>query len=481
MPNKTLFIAVSTGQMLANVAPIINFGKKNDSVVWIESELAKKNKWADGATKVLTERKFKFIPSISVPNVNEPILLSNALETFIANKLINFNKIVAIANGGQKFTPIGLYAFLKKHLDKNPKIVYSNNRPANLLEVDMDFKITSLRFIENFMSLKEILECKGYKINNINSNAKEFWNINRLAIVPPSDEYPVENDKINSFHKKYYKRSQTERFIFYRPKFDNLKIIYGISSFNSWKNTVENFFKNRNNYHLEKLYYATNNLLGCDKLNTETISFNYESNDNIFCNSGINAEDVYFFISKIIEKEITKRISAITNPDNLNKIGPIFENVVLNRVSKYLNKNNGFNKIVVSAWANVKISKSASAIHDSELDVVLILCNGMLIHLEIKSYTAQIKDLDARISVLQKTTSNLAEMCIVAPLYTDFINEDWVKNILKFKHRVENTNRMIFIPFTLNNQNQNPIIDNQKCFVPYFEKALDDLINKYIP
>ena len=151
------------------------------------------------------------------------------------------------------------------------------------------------------------------------------------------------------------------------------------------------------------------------------------------------------------------------------------------RVLHLLHKTKGFNNTVVSAWSNVIISKINSGIVDAELDVVLIICNGVLIHLEIKSYTAQLKELDARISVLQNTTSNLAEMCIVAPLYTDFIDEKWIKQILKFKEKVENTKRMTFIPFTLPNQDNYAYLNDEKILVPHFEDALETVMKKYIP
>lgn len=55
-----LFLAVSTGQRVANLPPILECARaERDAVVWLDSELARKSRWSEGASTVLRKRGYQ--------------------------------------------------------------------------------------------------------------------------------------------------------------------------------------------------------------------------------------------------------------------------------------------------------------------------------------------------------------------------------------------------------------------------------------
>jgi hypothetical protein len=61
----------------------------------------------------------------------------------------------------------------------------------------------------------------------------------------------------------------------------------------------------------------------------------------------------------------------------------------------------------------------------AQFDVLLVLKNGILWHLECKTFTTHQKDLDARLFTLQRAGSQLARMAVCAPLLTHHVGEPW--------------------------------------------------------
>jgi hypothetical protein len=111
-------------------------------------------------------------------------------------------------------------------------------------------------------------------------------------------------------------------------------------------------------------------------------------------------------------------------------IGPIFEKYVAQRVLKWLETSETAKQVLQSVWTNVSIKrKNESTVH-SELDVALVLKNGIIIHLECKSAGAKKKDVDARIANLAKT-SVLSRQYVCAPLYIDFLGHSAYQKIMK--------------------------------------------------
>lgn len=105
---KYLFVAVSTGQMVANFPPILQFARPDDVVLWLSSKKAHKERWADSAKEVLKGRGVESI-ELSVGDLNTPSeIASPDVLKYFHESGEKFSEVFFILNGGPKLTPLGL-------------------------------------------------------------------------------------------------------------------------------------------------------------------------------------------------------------------------------------------------------------------------------------------------------------------------------------------------------------------------------------
>jgi hypothetical protein len=135
----------------------------------------------------------------------------------------------------------------------------------------------------------------------------------------------------------------------------------------------------------------------------------------------------------------------------LTPLGPTFERAVARRVHAWLEAVR--HPAVHAAWRGVKVvSRREPHREMAEFDVLLVLKNGVLWHLECKSFTAKHKDLDARLFNLQQAGSQLARMVLCGPLLVDYVNEPWFAAQHDLRVSIEARRHLAFIPFTLPGQ-----------------------------
>jgi len=123
MPN--LFIAVATGQNVANLPPILEPGEPGDRVLWAVSPEAGKRGWAEGASSVLREHGFEVLKWAEVKDINNPHAVLHGLEVPMKHNLNAGDGLLVVANGGQKLTPIGLSALLNRSPAQYARLVCS--------------------------------------------------------------------------------------------------------------------------------------------------------------------------------------------------------------------------------------------------------------------------------------------------------------------------------------------------------------------
>lgn len=83
---KHLFIAVATGQGIANLPPILEYGNPGDAVLWVESPQARKGQWSNGVNEVLKKAGFAIIKStLEVSDINDPVEMRRVAENFLLN------------------------------------------------------------------------------------------------------------------------------------------------------------------------------------------------------------------------------------------------------------------------------------------------------------------------------------------------------------------------------------------------------------
>ncbi len=183
-----------------------------------------------------------------------------------------------------------------------------------------------------------------------------------------------------------------------------------------------------------------------------------------------------------LSEEAEKARSQPDRPE-VPPIGPAFERAVLRRVHAWLEsaKHSG----IRSAWHNVQVATTRDPhLLRAEFDILFVLTNGVLWHLECKSFEAKVKDLDARLFNLQKASSQLAQMALCGPLLTKYADQPWFASQHKLRRLAEGLHHLVYIPFTLPGQPESYEIDEpgtpkQKIDCPTLEKALEKALGGY--
>jgi len=170
-------------------------------------------------------------------------------------------------------------------------------------------------------------------------------------------------------------------------------------------------------------------------------------------------------------------------------IGPCFEELVWQRVIYFLQeRKTQLRPVVKECWKNVKIPDCIIDDQIAELDVVLVLTNGILLHLECKSHAIDFKDMDARIINLQRSSGNLARMMIVTPMFPTFAQRKWFPDMHKRYTRIQQwaMRGSSVIPYTLPEPPSNYQLSqgDQPEGIPYpfsgsFEMALENCLKPY--
>lgn len=135
-----------------------------------------------------------------------------------------------------------------------------------------------------------------------------------------------------------------------------------------------------------------------------------------------------------------------------DRLGPMLENAVGSRVVEWLRNSENHQAIMRSVWQNVKICRLVTpGTVAAEFDVLIVLVNGVLLHVECKTFAVDLKDLDARLFNLHKASSQVAKMAVCGPLFTDCAGECWFDLVHQTRQRVESMN-LPFIPLTIPGQ-----------------------------
>jgi hypothetical protein len=168
---------------------------------------------------------------------------------------------------------------------------------------------------------------------------------------------------------------------------------------------------------------------------------------------------------------------------SVDRIGPPFERAVARRVHAWLERRQ--HPAVQSAWRDVEVFREGDTERSAQLDVVLVLKNGLLLHLECKTFTADLKDLNARLYILQQAGSLGARMVVCAPVLTEFADEEWFTDQHKRRLWFEARRHLGFVPFTLPRQRLGYTVEqggvSQAYACPEMESALEAALKAFLP
>ncbi|MDW8362793.1 MAG: hypothetical protein RMK74_10355 [Myxococcales bacterium] len=162
------------------------------------------------------------------------------------------------------------------------------------------------------------------------------------------------------------------------------------------------------------------------------------------------------------------------------RLGPAFEHAVRRRLCAWLEGHAP--TCVQSVVARVLlVSTQVPGQVVFEGDALLLLKNGTVIAIEAKSHTSDVKDLDARLTNLQRSASNVASLVVCSPLYTQATDRRW----FRFHHELAERLRrhgIPHLPFTLPGQPGRyswPEGSSDSFEVDRFEEALARLLAEY--
>ena len=194
-----LFVVVATGQNVANLAPVLEWAKVGDYVLWLESAAARKGNWADGAKRVLLKFGLQPLPSVPIDEVNDPNQVAEACMP-VAEQWHDKTRPVLVTNGGNKLTPLGM---LRAWAGQQPCVLYGNDRPAELWAFTdgIDNPPIIRPYKRHELDLEDILLASGHQVHG---KAERVWR----APQPPAEwqitqPYATDADYTRQLHREH--------------------------------------------------------------------------------------------------------------------------------------------------------------------------------------------------------------------------------------------------------------------------------------
>ena len=185
-------------------------------------------------------------------------------------------------------------------------------------------------------------------------------------------------------------------------------------------------------------------------------------------------------------REAARKRAGVVKPGQ--KLGPAFEMAVARRLQSWLQRRPDAYPVTQALWGARIARQQSPETRRAELDIILVLANGIVVSLECKTFIESLEQLNARLLNLHVTGSRLAQMVICWPFYSDYVGDEWFADIYR---EIETTVRPIFptLGFTLEGQPEDFLMEIEEdgavaiktvpC--PTFENSLDALLARYTP
>ncbi len=473
-----LHIAISTGQNVANIIPILELGSRNDRVLFINSETADKSGWTLRAAAVLKKHGFLIEPHLNVDDTQQLLIypLIRKIQSLMENHYKN-GKIFVHLTGGQKMTAISLFEAFK---NRPVKYVYMDNQPVQIISIDSLSQKYERISINKHIRLQDILKIYGSKFFGERQKA--------MNIVPKPLPIFAFNKKLISGLLKAFDVSEefsTEQQHILKSRFN----IYDNHIFKNIKDKAEDIYN-------KSAGHPVLRHIPIDRLDKKAIEIKHGLKQLLLSGRKITKETLFNppkNISKLDlsaeEKEILVKYGFLAEEDikgdlyarhRKRKIGDFFEEQVFERLMFFLSENPQYKKVISEVWKGLSIASVADENKiTGEYDIYILLKNGLGISLECKSFLFEEKDLFARIARLTRRTSQLSQQWVVFPFFTD--SELFRERMFKQYEVLKNIG-IPFIPFDLYGQT-NMYEDPQsgkKIKFDGFEESLKKLLKNFL-
>lgn len=432
-----LFIAISTGQNIANVLPILERGQTHDLIVWLESPLAQTSRWSDAAMAVLRQHGFRQQQQKTL-NSEAVSLLAEAIQDLLAT--YPTHRPILVANGGTKLQ--ALAAYIRPDLP----ILYSLDRPCayewyphGILQAG-----ERLPYQRHQLDLDDILQLRGMERKN--TDAACIWG--KHAQPPKATWYAQNIPETIALHDQHH------AFALQRVPSNPLP--------------GDVLWQAVETYQQPALAALREQLRTWARKNPS---------NGLLQNLALSARKMF-----------DNATNALQQPNQAPRyaLGELFEQAVAYRTCQWLAQHPQLATCVQSGWLNTRIGKVGKEQPIViETDILLVLKNGVLLHLECKSHKADNKDLDARLLNLQNVSSLQARMTICSPCYTAYTDKPWFRTQHDFKTRVESLNAFTWLAFDLPEQPERYTLPDDNQQTPYtcnrFEYGLEKLLKPFAP
>ena len=403
IPGK-IYVALSTGQNIANLLPILELYVPGDRVVWIESAFAHDRGWTLGPSQVLNQRG---IPHETVTCTDDD---PDTLHLALLNRFEREEpaKVRLIANGGTKLQMLAAFRALSDHLDE---VLYGQH-PACVLERYPQGGLAPLSrtpYVRHQLRLEELVACNGMEI--VDGKQECIW---------PGDPLPLEDFGTDpAYTQDCYSRLWS--WVNTHAPAPGAKLLPYSEAVNLAPKQAALLLENIRN--------------SCQLRPEAPIKHS-------------KAKTIYHSAGKL-DQEARRALPTIINGSNAPDIGESFERATAARLVNWLIGAKEFHAIVQSVWRNVLIRKQGAIDIKAELDIVLLLKNGVLLHLECKSWDATRKDMDARFSTLRDVASQLAKLVICLPSFPALEEAAWHQSLIRNVQKIDEWNQYPTIKFTL--------------------------------
>lgn len=450
------FLALSTGQNVANVVPTLENWEPGDRLLWLDSEYARQRGWSHGALTVLTAR--------GVPDTHiEPLHYGEApreLFEVLSRRLTNIShedQILWIGNGGTKPQALAAGQALRSWAG-HFTVLYNSNRAVGCdrFSGGMSGEQTFERHVRaEPLTLEELLTISGY-VPFEQEPLQRIW----------PGESPPEAPLDYGYDTQATLDEYEERFAWW------LHTARGDEDASLQLHMPAMREKDPRGFEQWRAKYEPQWRGICRKINTGTAASTHF--DQIF-----NHILVYIEAYRKQERRATLEVSK---PTGLG--GTRFEQAVARRLHDWLEEHEQqpIRDILSGVWANVRIARSSAPTQVvQELDLALLLRNGVLLAIECKAGQFNNKDLDARLLNIQSSASLESSMGIVIPVFTDYKERPGHLEMIRRWRRLQGLRRFRAIPFTLAGQPPECVDPkhDQVLSIPSFEQALSNWLSSY--
>jgi hypothetical protein len=441
-----LFVLVSTGQKVANLPPVLEHSRPGDHALWVESDEAGRANWTDPPRSLLEDRGLFTADTVRVPHLNDPVSLAAALGAFAAAARGQYEAVFLVANGGTKLSPVGLLNGLSPLA---PRLLYGDERPAvhSLYPAALDAppEVRPYRGAPDPdrpapLDLPDVLRLSGYTFAS-DSRHVRLWP-EELPADFGHELYGADEEHTYALHAAHHARAAVPPAGERVPYAD----LQGLAraAFVRWERAVAQVRAGANPQALAGLYHGTLNL------------------------------------DEAARWAAGQAAAGAAPPP---RIDDAFERAVGRRVRRWLA--DAGHPGVRSAWANVAVARQETPHRRAaEFDILLVLTNGVLVHLECKSAAVDVRDLDARLHRLRETGSQLARLAVVLPLYSARAGQPWFPTMHQARREAEAA-RLAVLPFTWPGQPPRYPVPGadpaEEAECPGFEGELDRLLRPYRP